>query len=73
MSSLSTRGQHNVSQIITKIPRGILQPTLDPDVVDLSMAENHLIRHEVSQFVKSAIADSFNAEVRFLYKFDDLI
>lgn len=63
MSALSTRGQYNVSQIIAKIPRAILEPTSDPNRVDLSMAENHLIRDEVSQYIKSAITTSLQAEV----------
>jgi len=63
MSTLSARGQFNVSQIMAKIPRALLEPSSDPNLVDLSMAENHLIRHEVSQFVKSAIAKSFEPEV----------
>jgi hypothetical protein len=64
MSSLSTRGQFNVDQIIAKIPRAILEPTSDPNRVNLSMAENHLIRDEVAEIVRTAIAESFQPEVR---------
>jgi hypothetical protein len=64
MSTLSKRGQFNVDKIIAKIPRGILEPTSDPDRVNLSMAENHLSRDEVSEIVKTAIAKSLKPEVR---------
>lgn len=63
MSSLSIRGQYNVDRIIAKIPRAILEPTSDPDQANLSIAENHLIRKEVSEIVKTAISDSLQSEV----------
>jgi hypothetical protein len=65
MSCLSKRGQFNVDQIIAKIPRAILEPTSDPKRVNLSMAENHLIRDEVAEIVRTAIQKSFQAEVRY--------
>jgi len=63
MGSLSKRGQFNVEKIISKIPRAILEPTSDPNQVNLSMAENHLIRDEIFEVVKKAISKSLQAEV----------
>ena len=66
MSGLSSRGHLNLTQVIAKIPKSILEPTSNPNVVDLSMAENHLIREEILCIVKSSIAKNLHLEVRHI-------
>ena len=65
MNGLSSRGHLNLTQVVAKIPKSIREPALDPnaDIIDLSMAENHLIRGEVLQILKSSIARDLRAEV----------
>lgn len=63
MSGLSSRGHLNLTQVIAKIPKSILEPSPNPNAIDLSMAENHLIREEILQIVKSSIAGDLRSEV----------
>lgn len=64
MSGLSSRGHLNLTQVIAKIPKSILEPTPNPNAIDLSMAENHLIREEILQIVKSSMAGDLHSKVR---------
>lgn len=63
MSGLSNRGHLNLKQVVANIPKKILKPTADASVIDLSMAENHLIREEILQIVKSSIAGDLLSQV----------
>lgn len=64
MSGLSSRGHLNLTQVIAKMPKSILEPTSNPNVIDLSMAENHLIREEILQIAKSSVAGNLQSKVR---------
>lgn len=60
---LSTRGGLNVTQVLGRIPPHVLNPALRRDEIDLSMAENRVIRHEIIQLAKAAIETSLHDEV----------
>lgn len=60
---LSTRGGLNVTQVLGRIPSHVLNPALHRDEIDLSMAENQVIRHEIIQLAKVAIETSLYYEV----------
>ena len=64
MNGLSSRWYLNLTQVIAKIPKSILEPTPNPNAMDLSMAENHLIREEMLQIVKLSIAGDLHFGVR---------
>ncbi|KAE8164392.1 pyridoxal phosphate-dependent transferase [Aspergillus tamarii] len=59
---LSTRGGLNVTQVLGRIPPHVLNPALRRDEIDLSMAENRVIRHEIIQLAKAAIETSLHYE-----------
>ncbi|PIG79338.1 aminotransferase GliI-like protein [Aspergillus arachidicola] len=59
---LSTRGGLNVTQVLGRIPPHVLNPALHRDEIDLSMAENRVIRHEIIQLAKVAIETSLHYE-----------
>ncbi|RAQ56901.1 aminotransferase GliI-like protein [Aspergillus flavus] len=59
---LSTRGGLNVTQVLGRIPSHVLNPALHHDEIDLSMAENQVIRHEIIQLAKVAIETSLYYE-----------
>ncbi|KAF7617894.1 hypothetical protein AFLA_006804 [Aspergillus flavus NRRL3357] len=59
---LSTRGGLNVTQVLGRIPSHVLNPALHRDEIDLSMAENQVIRHEIIQLAKVAIETSLYYE-----------
>lgn len=67
MDYLSQRGRSNITDIMTKIPGAILsgpERTFNPtNSINLSMAENWLIRPEILERCKAAIADSLAAHV----------
>lgn len=73
MDHLSQRGRANIEGIMARIPKTILAGTkstkstnsLD-DSIDLSMAENWLIRDEVLAICKAAIKDNFDTHVSSL-------
>jgi hypothetical protein len=67
----SSRGRSNLTNIMQKIPKAILEGTKDTNLlstknnlIDLSMAENWLIRPEVLEICKSAIQNNFESHVR---------
>ena len=65
-TQLSKRGNTNVSNILPRIPRTILQAGWVPNedsVIDLSIAENWLIRDEILDIQKTAEAEYLNREV----------
>jgi hypothetical protein len=69
---LSSRGLSNLTNIMQKVPKSILDGTKDThllstknSLIDLSMAENWLIRPEVLEICKSAIQLDFESRVRF--------
>ena len=64
MNGISSRGYLNLTQVVAKIPKGIREPTPNPNAIDLSMAENHLIREEILRIVKSSIVGDLRSEVR---------
>jgi len=58
VDQLSKRGNINVSNIMPHIPQAILEAGWIPNedsVIDLSMAENHMIRDEVLQIEKAVV------------------
>ncbi|KAK6828793.1 hypothetical protein RU639_003479 [Aspergillus parasiticus] len=59
---LSTRGGLNVTQVLGRIPPHVLNPAFHRDEIDLSMAENRVIRHEIIQLAKVAIETSLHYE-----------
>ena len=62
-SLLSARGGLNVTQVLRRIPPHVLNPALHRDEIDLSMAENRVIRQEILQLAKSAIETNLHYEV----------
>lgn len=70
MEHLSQRGRANIERVMARIPKAILAGTkktestnsLD-DCIDLSMAENWLIRSEVLAICKAAIDNNFDTHV----------
>ena len=65
-TQLSKRGDANVSNIMPRIPTTILQAGWVPhedSIIDLSMAENWLIRDEILEIQKTAIANHLDHEV----------
>ncbi|KAB8261315.1 pyridoxal phosphate-dependent transferase [Aspergillus pseudonomiae] len=61
-SLLSARGGLNVTQVLRRIPPHVLNPALHRDEIDLSMAENRVIRQEILQLAKSAIETNLHYE-----------
>lgn len=71
MDDLSQRGRSNITAIMARIPKAILAGTKstksitsNDGSIDLSMAENWLIRHEVLDICKAAIKDNFDTHVK---------
>jgi hypothetical protein len=60
---LSARGSLNLTQVLGRIPPQLLNPTERSDEIDLSMAENRLIREEILQLARSAIENSLRSKV----------
>ncbi|PYH40407.1 pyridoxal phosphate-dependent aminotransferase [Aspergillus saccharolyticus JOP 1030-1] len=59
---LSTRGGLNLTQVLARIPPQLLNPIERRDEIDLSMAENRVIRAEVLQLARSAIETSLRSQ-----------
>lgn len=73
MDHLSQRGRANIEGIMARIPKTILAGTKSTestnrlsDSIDLSMAENWLVRNEVLAICKAAIKDNFDSHVSSL-------
>ena len=65
-TQLSKRGDANVSNIMPRIPRTILEAGWVPNedsIIDLSIAENWLIRDEILEIQKTVVTDYLNREV----------
>ena len=65
-TQLSRRGDANVSNAMPRIPRTVLEAGWVPNedsLIDLSMAENWLIREEILEIQKTVVADHLNREV----------
>lgn len=60
---LSARGNLNLTQVLGRIPPQLLNPTERHNEIDLSMAENRLIREEILQLARSAIENSLCSKV----------
>jgi len=70
MEHLSHRGRFNVVNTMSQLPKAMLEdkggntvPEEEFDAIDLSMAENWVIRQEVLQICKPAIETSFTGHV----------
>jgi hypothetical protein len=50
---LSTRGNINVHGVIPQVPKTFWNPVDNPDLIDLSLAENNLNRGEVLEILRS--------------------
>ena len=69
-TQLSKRGNANVSNIMPHIPKTILEAGWVPNedsVIDLSIAENWLIRDEILDIQKTCNAEYLNREVGYWY------
>ncbi|THV45507.1 hypothetical protein BGAL_0480g00040 [Botrytis galanthina] len=65
MAILSKRGSANVSNIMPRIPKAILESGWIPNedsIIDMSMAENWLIRDEILEIQKTIANESVNNE-----------
>lgn len=63
--ALSNRGQLNVDRIMPNVPKSMLEPPEEEDdCIDLSLAENWLIRNEVLEIYKEAISEHYQPKVR---------
>ena len=67
MQSLSERGRSNIIEIMSRVPKKLLGGTESKSnrssIIDLSMAENWLIRNEVLEVCRFAIDQKFQAHV----------
>lgn len=68
MDQLSARGRSNVMEIMSRVPKNLLQDDENisdgNDQINLSMAENWLVRNEVLEICKNAISHIFGKEVK---------
>lgn len=65
---LSDRGMSNVTTVIPRIPKTILEAgnTHDEEeIIDMSVAENWLIRDEILKIEKEVVEKKLRSEVRF--------
>ena len=64
---LSKRGQINIDEIMARVPKSILeekpQAPTEAGPIDLSVAENWLIRDEILEICKPGIQRSLDREV----------
>jgi hypothetical protein len=63
MDGFSVRGRGNIINVLAKIPKSVLEPAFDRDDIDLSMAENPLIRAEILKILKTSIETQVQAQV----------
>ena len=66
-TQLSKRGDANVSNIMPRIPRTILEAgwvANERPIIDLSIAENWLIRNEILEIQKNVVGDYLKSEVK---------
>ncbi len=67
MDHLSQRGRSNIVEIMSKVPKSLLEDSKskssETDRIDLSVAENWLIRNEVLEICKSVINQRFQTHV----------
>ena len=67
MEHLSQRGRSNILEVMSKIPKSLLGDSKsrwsETDPIDLSVAENWLIRNEVLEICKSVINQRFQTHV----------
>lgn len=63
MASISKRCQVNLTEIIAKVPKRLLESPSNPASIDLSIAENHLVRKEVLELVSAEIQNQLTVEV----------
>ena len=76
MDNLSRRGHSNVIETMAQLPKAMLE-SIDDDTdgrgyqepIDLSVAENWLIREEVLGIGKLAIEKHFDGQVSFTHRF----
>ena len=75
MDTLSRRGRSNVVVTLAKLPKAMLDDReaskgaeVAREIIDLSMAENWLIRQEVLDICKPAIAKEFDDCVRLDFR-----
>jgi len=61
---LSQRGNANVSAIMPRVPKSFLTAELSTgDIIDLSLAEDWLVRDEILKIGKSCMAIAWDATV----------
>ena len=65
MDGFSTRGASNLIEIMARIPESILSPSSNTDEINLSTAENWVIRNEVLDILKSSFEKGLQAHVRW--------
>lgn len=65
MDGFSDRGALNLMEIMAKVPESLLKPSSNPDEINLSIAENWVIRYEVLDILKSSLENSLRAQVRW--------
>ncbi|CAD6594220.1 MAG: hypothetical protein ASARMPREDX12_008481 [Alectoria sarmentosa] len=61
MDGFSTRGASNLIEIMARIPESILSPSSNTDEINLSTAENWVIRNEVLDILKSSFEKGLQA------------
>lgn len=64
MKGFSARGASNLIEVMTRVPESILKPSSNPDEINLSNAENWVVRNEVLDVLKSAVEKRLQAHVR---------
>ena len=71
MEHLSQRGCSNITSVLSQVPKALLEDSKKgkhkekSESVDLSMAENWVIRKEVIKICKKAISKDFDTHVSF--------
>ena len=73
MDDLSIRGRSNITTIMSQVPKAMLEDdgssplpsSSDDEPIDLSIAENWLIRDEILDICRAAIEKDLSARVSF--------
>ncbi|PYH35561.1 aminotransferase gliI [Aspergillus neoniger CBS 115656] len=61
-SSFSHRGHKNLTDVLTRFPPYLLNPNFTWHGIDLTLAENHVIRSEILSILKTCIGEGLSSQ-----------
>ncbi|GLA70042.1 hypothetical protein AtubIFM55763_010944 [Aspergillus tubingensis] len=61
-SSLSHRGNKNLTDVLSRFPPYLLNPNFTWHGIDLTLAENHVIRSEILSILKTCIGEGLSSQ-----------